>query len=414
VEGGYGAVFSMNVLLQILGFGSTILVAKFILPSELAMLKTAQAYAAVAVILAGAGLTSPLLRFCADPSIQDKAQQVMLRKSMRIIAIVSTIVVLVAVCATELLWGITSYPGQVYVVYALLLPALAITTLLYVFLQARQQFSILARNQSAIKLFSVVFVVIGTYLWGLQGFLIVTLLATYVGLIPLFRLTWVKKSPSFHKDLPAGFYHLAFYGMVGTFISTVGQSSDFILMNWVGVNSIEIGKYSLASIFYLGAATLTGSIQAVITPKFTNIMSMPLEFKAYLSRWMKKIFILSLGVACVMIGIAWLLQVWFFDDKYHGFIGYLSILMVKYLIWSSYAILGAAMLGAGIIKRVTWIVMVTTVVSFVIGYPLCDWLGATGAAIAQMIVALLSMTLLLSVQKTEFDRALGATKTMVP
>jgi O-antigen/teichoic acid export membrane protein len=404
IDGGYGAVFSMNMLLQILGFGSTVMVAKFLMPAELAMVKTAQAYAAVAVILAGAGLTSPILRFCADPLFDNKAQQMMLRKALSIIAIASLGVVSVLLLATAFFWGVTGYPGRVYALYSLVLPALALTGLLYVFLQARQQFAALAKNQSAIKLVSVFLVVISAYKWGLHGFLLATLIVTYIGLIPLFRLTLIPGEGKSSSTLPSGFFHLAFYGMAGTFISTLGQSSDFILMDFVGVDRIEVGRYSLASVFFLGAATLTGSIQAVITPKFTNMLSDPSAFTLYLRSWIKKMIALSLVVACATLGVAWILQIWFFGAKYEGFVDYLSILMIKYVIWSSYAIMGAAMLGAGIIKRVTWIVVITTVISFAIGYPLCMWFGATGAAIAQVLIALLSLCLLMAVQKSEFER----------
>lgn len=404
IDGGYGAVFSMNMLLQILGFGSTVMVAKFLMPAELAMVKTAQAYAAVAVILAGAGLTSPILRFCADPLFDNKAQQMMLRKALSIIAIASLGVVSVLLLATAFFWGVTGYPGRVYALYSLVLPALALTGLLYVFLQARQQFAALAKNQSAIKLVSVFLVVISAYKWGLHGFLLATLIVTYIGLIPLFRLTLIPGEGKSSSTLPSGFFHLAFYGMAGTFISTLGQSSDFILMDFVGVDRIEVGRYSLASVFFLGAATLTGSIQAVITPKFTNMLSDPLAFTLYLRSWIKKMIALSLVVACATLGVAWILQIWFFGAKYEGFVDYLSILMIKYVIWSSYAIMGAAMLGAGIIKRVTWIVVITTFISFAIGYPLCMWFGAIGAAIAQVLIALLSLCLLMAVQKSEFER----------
>lgn len=413
IDGGYGAVFSMNMLLQILGFGSTVMVAKFLMPTELAMVKTAQAYAAVAVILAGAGLTSPILRFCADPLFDNKVQQMMLRKALTIIAIASAAVVLVLLGATAFFWDVTGYPGRVYAIYTLVLPALAFTGLLYVFLQARQQFSALAKNQSAIKLVSVFLVVGAAYMWGLHGFLFATLLVTYVGLIPLFRLTLIRQDTISSSTLPSGFFHLAFYGMAGTFISTLGQSSDFILMDFVGVDRIEVGRYSLASVFFLGAATLTGSIQAVITPKFTNMIADSSAFMLYLRGWIKKMIALSLAVACVTLCVAWAMQIWFFGEKYDGFVSYLSILMIKYVVWSSYAIMGAAMLGAGIIKRVTWIVVVTAIVSFIIGYPLCIWLGATGAAVAQVLVALLSLCLLMVVQKSEFKRAfsLSATST---
>ena len=98
---GYVPVFSMNILLQLLGFGSTVMVAKFLLPAELAIVKTAQAYAAVAVILAGVGLTAPVLRFCADSRIGEEVQQAMLRTALTAVAWVSFAVVAMILLAVS-------------------------------------------------------------------------------------------------------------------------------------------------------------------------------------------------------------------------------------------------------------------------------------------------------------------------
>lgn len=408
VEKGYLPIFSMNILLQLLGFGSTVIVAKFLFPAELAMVKTAQAYAAVAVILAGAGITAPVLRFCADPQFNEEAKQAMLRTALFTVAWVSLCLVVTLLAVIVGVLGLEGQPGRVYAVYALLLPALALTGLFYVYLQARQQFGVLAKNQSLIKLASVCLVVWATYAWGLYGLLIMTLLVTYAGLVPLFRLTAVrcgaKPSPG---GLPTDFHHLAFYGMAGMFISAVGQTSDFILMDFIGTDRGDVGRYSLASIFFMGAATLTGSIQAVITPKFTALISNPPQFMEYLRGWIGKMLMLGCSVACVTVFVAWVLQTWFFGERYAGFVDYLAILMLKYIVWSSYAVIGAAMLGAGIVRGGTWVACATAIVSFALGYPLCKWFGATGAAVSQVVVTMLSLGLILWVQKLEFNRLFG-------
>lgn len=407
MEKGYLPVFSMNILLQLLGFGSTVIVAKFLLPAELAMVKTAQAYAAVAVILAGAGLTAPILRFCADCRFGEEAQQAMLRTALRVVAWVSLAVVIALLGVVAATLGFEEQTGRVYALYALVLPALAFTGLFYVYLQARQQFSALAKNQSLIKVVSVCLVVWATYAWGLYGLLAATVIVTYVGLAPLLRLTNIGRISKSVMELPAGFYRLALYGMAGMFVSALGQSSDFILMDFVGTDRTEVGKYSLASIFFLGAATLTGSIQSVITPKFTQLLSDPPQFLAYLRSWIPKMVGLSVLVACSTVFAGWILQTWFFGEKYVGFVDYLTILMFKYIIWSSYAVVGAAMLGAGIVKSGTWVAAATTIGSFALGYPFCMWWGATGAALSQVSVTLLSLGLILWVQKLEFNRLFG-------
>lgn len=407
VERGYAPVFYMNILLQLLGFGATVLVAKFLLPDELAMLKTAQAYAAVAVILAGVGLTAPLLRFCADPRFDETIQQAMLRKALHTVTWVSLSVVITILLIIASVLGLEGQPARVYAIYALVLPALALTGLIYVYLQARQQFSALAKNQSMIKLASVCLVIWATYVWGLYGFLIMTVVVTYAGLVPLLRLIAVRWASKSLVVLPSGFYRMAFYGMVGTFISALGQSSDFILMDFVHTDRSEVGRYALASVFFMGAATLTGSIQAVVTPRFTALITDPKQFMSYLRGWLSKMLLLSISVACVTVLMSWILQTWFFGEKYAGFVFYLSILMLKYVIWSSYAVVGAAMLGAGVIKSGIWVAAVTTILSFVLGYPLCKWFGATGAAVVQVAVTVVTLGLILWVQKLEFSRLFG-------
>ena len=400
-------VFSMNILLQLLGFGSTVMVAKFLFPEELALVKTAQAYASVAVILAGVGITAPMLHFCADLRFGEEAQKAMLRTALRIITWVSLVLVAMILLIVSGTMGFDEQSGQVFAIYAFVLPALALTGLFYVYLQARQQFGALAKNQSLIKITSVCLVVWAAYVWGLYGLLVMTVLVAYLGLVPLFRLTGVGWRSVPANPLPKGFYPMAFYGMVGTFISALGQISDFILMDFVGVDLGDIGRYSLAAVFFLGAATVTGAIQAVITPKFTALISNPPQFMSYLRSWISKIIILSLMVASIVIFTGWLLQSWFFGESYAGFLNYLAILMLKYITWSSYAIVGAAMLGAGVIRSGTWVAIATTIVSFALGYPLCKWWGAAGAAAAQVAVSLLSLGLILWLQKLEFNRLFG-------
>jgi O-antigen/teichoic acid export membrane protein len=408
MNSGYLPVFSMNILLQMLGFSSTVMVAKFLLPTELAMVKTAQAYASVAVILAGVGLTAPVMRFCADSRFDEEAQQAMLRTALRAVAWASLTVVAMILLVVSGVLGLDVQSGRVYAIYALVLPALALTGLLYVYLQARQQFGALAKNQSLIKLASVCLVVWATYAWGLYGLLVMTIVVGYLGLLPLLRLTlFSQRKSKLCMILPSGFYRFAFYGMAGMFISALGQASDFILMDLVGTERSDVGRYSLASVFFLGAATITGSIQAVITPRFTTLLPEPLQFMVYLRGWIPKIVMLSLAVACITVATGWILQTWFFGEKYVGFVDYLAILMLKYIFWSSYAVVGAAMLGAGIIKSGTWVAVGTTIVSFVLGYPLCKWWGATGAAIAQVGVTALSLGVILWVQKLEFNRLFG-------
>ncbi len=404
IDHGYLPMLSMNLLLQLLGFGSTILVAGFLLPKELGMLRTAQSYAGVAVILAGVGLTTPIMRYCADQTLDTRTRLGMLGSALRYVAIASCAVVLLVWGTMALLPIFDPALAKVYAIYAMAIPALALTSLLIVHMQATQQFGALAWQQSIVKLASALLIVAAAWAWGLAGALIMTVAVTYAGLLPMLRQAasaWAQRNIS---GLPRDFFPMAMFSLTGAFISALGQSADFILMGVLGVDGDAVGRYSLASIFLLAATTVTGSIQAVVTPKFTALLAEPERFMAYLHGWVRRMTLIGLAVAAASLALSWLVAAWLFGEKYAGFFPLLAILMLKYVIWSSFAVIGAALLGAGIIKPGIWIAAITTALSFGLGYPLCSLYGATGVAWMQVAVALLSLCLILWVRKVEFQK----------
>lgn len=406
LDQGYLHVFSANVLLQILGFGSVLLVAKFLSPTELAAIKTAQAYAAVLVILAGLGLTTPILLYCADHAHDDAAKQAMLITALKKMVIAGIALVVIIQILVRLLLESQPFPAKVYSLYALSLPALALTGLLYAYLQARQEFAKLAKSQAAIKLGSIGLVILATYLWGIYGFLSMTVLTAYAGLIPLVRLA-LPNGLVDSRRTPRDFYSRAAFGMTGMFVTMLGQSSDFMLMDFIHINRDEVGRYALASVFLLATMTLTGSIQTVVTPKFTAMRDTPGDFLSYLSGWKRKMPLISISVSVATVIFAWLLEHWFFGAQYGGFTLYLAILMLKYVVWSNYAIVGAAMLGAGVIKSGVGVAVLTTLVSFAFGLPLGQWFGVMGVAWTQVLVSVVTLCAVTWVQRMEFGRMFG-------
>jgi O-antigen/teichoic acid export membrane protein len=402
-EQGFLHVFSTNVLLQLLGFGSVLIVAKLLLPAELALVRTAQAYAAVLVILAGAGVTAPLLRYAADRSINDTNKEALLATSLRW-ALASGLGV-IAICLPVIAWhaGLLSSAGSTYALYALCLPALALTSVLFVYLQARQRFVELARNQALIKLVSLLLVIAATAAAGLKGFLLMTLATAWLGLIPLMRVALPRMNicqPSFR--LPFDFRSLALYSVCGMLVTALGQSSDFILLDAFNVDRNEVGKYSLASVFLLAAMTLTGSVQAVLTPRFTALLSDETQFRAMLNTWMRRMVGLSVAAALLTWIGAWILESLVFGEKYSGYSNYLALLLLRFVFWSCYAIAGAALAAAGIGRSGMLLAVVVTAVAFAAGYPLVRLYGPWGAALAQALTGLVGLLLALEVQRREF------------
>lgn len=385
-------VIVSNVVQQGAAFLTVMITAKLLMPSDFALVRIALAYVAIGTVIAAGGLTAPVLRYCADANFSVKARSFLLGRGVQRLLIVSVVVVVVAMLLTLL-----KYESQselvVFSAYALQLPGLALATLLLVYLQAVQQFKVLASFQVIIRVMALCVTAIATYLYGLPGLLLAALLMTYLACVPLYLLS----RPTFTAQgvaLPPDFTQLARYSLVGTLISTVGQYADILILDMVGVEKSQIAIYSLATIFFFAASALVGAVQGVVTPAFTVLLNEPEQFRRQLRRWSIMMSLTGIPVAVFMVALAYAAQVWFLGEHYRGLAPLLILLMVKFCLWCTFAVGGAALVGIGAIRQGTWIATVTTLVAIAMGYPLCTYFGIWGAAWTQIIISVVSAGLI--------------------
>lgn len=71
-EKGFSHHLSANVIIVFLAFGSQLLVAKFLTPSELGQIKAIQSFIGVCPILAGFGFNTAVLKLCSEKRFREK------------------------------------------------------------------------------------------------------------------------------------------------------------------------------------------------------------------------------------------------------------------------------------------------------------------------------------------------------
>lgn len=382
-----------NIAQQVLAFAGVLLIARLLPAEQFALVRIAIAYAAVATILGAAGLTAPILRYCADPELNDDQRRSLLGKALVWLLLCSAVTA-VAAAVLVFLSGRGIDETFVLLAYALQIPALAATSLLLVYLQAVQRFRFLAYSQVVLRGLTLCLTVAGAWFFGLEGLLLATIFVVFGGAVPL----WLTARPSFRPraaKVPPDFFSLSRYSLVGMLITTVGQYADLLLLDWLAPERGQIGAYSLATIFFFAASALAGAVQSVATPHFTGLMKDRNAFKSALRRWT---FGLVLAGAVAAIGatvFAWFVERLFLGAAYEGLGVMVGILMLRFWVWCSYAVGGAAMVGIGAIKQGTLVACMTTGVAYLAGYPLVLLAGVWGAAATQVIVALLSAVLVL-------------------
>lgn len=388
---GLSHVMVANIAQQVLAFAGVLFIAGLLPAEQFALVRIAIAYAAVATILGAGGLTAPILRYCADPELNDVQRRSLLGKALLWLLLFSA---LATICAGVLVFlsGRGSDETLVLLAYALQIPALAATSLLLVYLQAVQRFRFLAYFQIVLRGLTLCLTAVGAWLFGLEGLLVATVFAVFGGAVPL----WLAARPSFKPsatNVPSDFSSLARYSLVGMLITTVGQYADLLLLDWLAPERNQIGAYSLATIFFFAASALAGAVQSVATPHFTGLMKDQTAFKSALRRWSFGLIVAGTVAAVGATAFACIVEKLFLSAAYEGLGIMVGILMLRFWVWCSYAVGGAAMVGIGAIKQGTLVACMTTGIAYLAGYPLVLWAGVWGAAATQVIVALVSAAL---------------------
>lgn len=388
-------VIIANIAQQALAFVGVIVIARLLPAEEFALVRIAIAYAAVATILGAGGLTAPVLRYCADTMFDESQRRALLGKALVLLSLIAgatTIVCLILVALS----GRRGDEAIVLMAYALQVPALAGTSLLLVYLQAVQRFKFLAYSQIVIRSLALCLTVLGAWLYGLPGLLLATITAAFCGVLPLL----FAARPTFGRHpvtVPTNFFALTRYSLVGMMISSGGQYADLLILDWVAVDRSLVAVYSLATIFFFAVGALAGAVQSVATPHFTNLMRDQIAFKSSLRRWTLGLMMAGAVTAIGATGLAWAVEQFVLGSAYNGLGLMVAALMVRFWVWCTYAVGGAAMVGIGAIKQGTHIAAITTALAFFVGYPLVLWAGVWGAAATQVLVAVISALLVFRV-----------------
>ncbi|MNL25628.1 hypothetical protein D3C87_1471150 [compost metagenome] len=85
-----------------------------------------------------------------------------------------------------------------------------------------------------------------------------------------------------------------------------------------------------------------------------------------------------------------------YGPSYDSTLGYLAILLVKYILWSSGIIIGAALFSLGHIRYNFFSSLIALPIGIVASYLLLERFGMHGVAIAQVISAVVVLLLQLS------------------
>jgi len=392
-EKGFFHLLSVNFLTQFLGFGTSLLVAKFLTPVELGDVKIIQSYANIFLLIGGIGINSALLKFGAEDRDLDEKQAILLASVK--LSLGSSLVAWIILCILSLGKIITStgHLSTWLIIYSLIIPLGVITNLFIVYLQAQKKTKEMAQAQAWIKLQSFGLIVLATYLFGFKGFIFSTIAAYGMGLIPLFRQIGFDFIKAAKFILPAQFLSIAVLSVAGNVLNLIGTNVDIYVLDHFATDRAEIGVYSLATIFVHAAYQISNTVQVISTPYFVQNAANKSWLQKKLIHTQLRASLFSIVSAVGIIIVSFGLITFIYGETYRSTMTYLVILLLRYIIYSSSVVASVVIFSMGLVKYNVINTLISVITGIIMSYLLFQKYSFIGVAWAQVISVLVLFTL---------------------
>jgi O-antigen/teichoic acid export membrane protein len=390
---GFFHLLSANFLTQLLAFGTSLLVAKFLNPVELGETKILQSYVVLFMVFAGSGFNSVALKYCSEERTQQN-KEFLLRFSF-ISTLMTTSLVLLIMASLARYGIITQTPrlSTWLMIFAIIIPFNVITDLLTIYLQAQKKIKEMSRVQAINRIIIFILVVACTALWGFSGFILGSVAAGILGVVAPFYNVKLGFFNAPHSSLPNTMYSLALFGALAASVTSLGLYGDIFILDHFVSNRVTIGYYSLATYFTLAAMQVTMTIQTILIPYFSLHWQDKAWYEKNLARSQLLTSLLSIVISAGILVAAWLLIRFVYGPSYQSTLIYLIVLILRYILFSSYAIISAALVGLGLVRFNFLAVAISTPLGLLLSYFMQINYGALGVAWAQVAGALITLVI---------------------
>ena len=400
---GFFELLSVNYLIQFLGFATLLISSGFVNPKEFGEIRLIQSYVNVFNIIAIFGWHTSILKFCA---VRSNHKDYLLGFTFQYLFI--TIFISMLLLFFINISGFLTSSKQISIwvnIYSITIPFTAISQVLITYLQSQKRIKELAFAQAIIKVQSFCLIVFGTWLWGFKGFLCATIIALIAGTLPLFYKIGSHPFKGTSNLTPKGFFVISFFSALRLIFSAIGKYADFYILDHFAASRDELGYYALASVFIVAATQITGTVQDISSPYFSENAQNEDWFKNHLVITQIKLALLSIVIAILVYIFAWVVISIFFASSYQAVLSYLAILLLRYIIWSSGSILGVAQLGLGREDRNFLVKLISVPVGIILSFVFLIRFGSYGLAWAQVVTALIAFPITLLTIKFSMNEA---------
>ena len=392
-EKGFIHLLTVNLFSQFLSFVTLMLVAKFLSPAEYGDLKVLQTYVNITVVIALFGFNSAAIKLCSENIAEDERAAIFQNILKR--AGVSTLITLLGGILLSSFGLITSsgFLSKWLIIYLAIVPIDVLTTLLTTYLQSKKQFKRIASAQAIFRIQTAPIILLGTWRWGFQGFIIASIISHGIGLWPFLRYVGGGIFRKFNIAVPNQLMRYASFSFLAQILNQFTINGDILILDHFSRNRESIGYYSLALLFILAASLVSKTVQSITTPYFSQNANNELWFRNHFRKNLFRMAAFSTAVAIAINLVGRIIIPLFYGPTYRPTFEYLQILLIGAIFQGIYALINSAITGLGKMKFTFIIAALSTPVELGLTYFSLQRYGFIGVAWSQVITSLFILIL---------------------
>jgi len=395
---GFFHLIVSNYSVQFIVFGSSLLLAKIMSPTDVGIIKTIEIFANMAIVLGGGGVVFAILKVIPEHK-ESIIRRFSLVYSLKYASIFSlTVYVIFNLVAFSGFVSDDTILVQGFQQYSFIIVPSVLMTLLIRYYQAIDMFKRISKIIFYLKFLSAGFVLWFTYFHFIKGYIlsmvITSGLATGVLLVDLRKEFIGKEIANRHIVVKNKILNLSRTAFIAQLIDQLKLHSRFLIANYVILDRVMFGHYAFAFILIQGINIVTSSVQQFIIPKMSKASA---NLPRFFSKHKKFENQFNLIVVVVFFGAQLLLPILVgvvFGDKYNDAIILLRIMLIGWLFEALCALKGVVFLSLGKMKYISYASFVILLLSCPVIYYLDMYYGGIGAAFAYVFQGFISLIVL--------------------
>jgi O-antigen/teichoic acid export membrane protein len=348
---GFFHLFTAQGFIIIVGFVSQLFVAGFLDPTDIGRIKIMQTFISLSTLICGLGFNTSLLKLASENRTDEEKKQ--LYQTAFLITLISFVVIYLVLYLLSFFGMVSTDPviSNIFPVYALFLLPLSLQSIQLAYYQALKQIKKMAKLQFIVKVISILFIVIFTYLFKLNGYIMTMVSTGFLAIIifeigiknVIFNASYFKLNFNLLKSM----WHFAGYALITNVVGALAATVDVYLINYLITDRKEVGYYMFALTILSVYQLFPTTIQQIAFPFFSEQSSSYAVWHSSYKKYNKLnhilIFFVVLGgvlILPVLIKLA-------FSGKYNRSIHYFLLFSIAWMIKNSNIMKGTAIMGQG-------------------------------------------------------------------